>query len=218
MISQKEYWDKKIKEWSKASYQRRTTRLNLLEMMANLFRGPIMGRMKVALRVVGQKARGKIIADFGCGLGDFCFRILKYQPKMVIGFDISTVAIKAARKTAQKKKVTQLVKFIHADVGQMEKLPEFDIAVGLGFIDYLTKEELTRLFRLMGRKSYLFSFFEKRLSLRNLFHEVYIRLKKCPGAYKYSRKEIKQLAPKNSGLKFLEKEKLLFITNLSKIK
>lgn len=218
MKLQERYWDQKIKEWTESSYQKKFSGVKLLERIANLFRGPVTGRMMVALGIVGLKAKNKTILDLGCGLGDFCFAVLKYHPKKVIGVDISRVAVRVGQQIAKKKKVTHLVKFIQADVGQMEKLPEFDIAVGLGFIDYLTKEELMRLFRLMGRKSYLFSLFEKRLSLRNLLHEVYIRLKKCPGAYKYSRKEIKQVAPKNSGLNFLEKEKLLFITNLSKIK
>lgn len=214
MKTQEKYWDQKIKNWTQGAYRGKFTGLDLVERLANLFRGPISGRLKATLKIIGPLAKNKVVLDLGCGLGDFCFELLSYQPRKVIGIDISGAAIKMARQLAKKKKVNKQVKFIQTDLGQTKKLPDFDLAVGLGFIDYLNKEELARLFKLLGQKKFLFSFFEKKLTLRNLLHEVYIRLKKCPGAFKYSRTEIRQLAPKELGLKFWEKEKLLFITNL----
>lgn len=216
MNLQEQYWDRKIKEWTQNSYQNKFQGLNLIERAANLFRGPITKRMTTALNIVGPRAKDKVILDLGCGLGDFCFAILKYRPKQVIGVDISGVAIKLARQGAQKRKVWKKVKFVHASAVQMKKLPSFDIAIGLGFIDYLKKEELKRLFKLLADKQFMFSYFEKKLSWRNCLHQMYLKLNQCPGAYKYTREELQSLAFLLVKIKFLEKDGLLFITNLPK--
>lgn len=214
MKSQEAYWDKKITEWTKVSYENKFVKFDLIEWLANFFRGPIVGRMEVALELLGPRIKNKVVLDLGCGLGDLEWAMLKYQPKRIIGIDISGVAVRTAKRIAQKRKVDGIVDFRQADVGQIEKLPDFDIAVGLGFIDYLTKPELRKLFELLSEKSFLFSFFEKKISLRNLLHKIYLKLRSCPGAYKYSRLEVEKLASKKLGLRFVEKEKMLFITNL----
>lgn len=214
MISQKKYWDKKIKEWSSDSYSQKSNKTRPIEKLANLFRGPIVKRMEIALQIAGPKAKGKVIADFGCGLGDYCFKVLRYDPKKVIGLDISEVAVKEASNRAKKMGLKNVI-FVQTDIGQAENLPEFDIAVGLGFIDYLDQEELKKLFKSLSNRYFLFSVFEKKLSLRNLIHGVYVKMQKCPGAFKYSKAELIKIIPKKLKANFLEKDKLLFITNLS---
>lgn len=216
MASQEEYWDKKIKEWTEVSYGEKRKGVSLIEKIANLFRGPITKRMEVALEIVGQKAKGKTVLDLGCGLGDFCFEVLKYNPQKVIGIDISGAAIKEAEKIAERKKLKNRVSFVQNDAARVKKLPEFDIAVGLGFIDYLNKQELRELFRLLLGHYFFFSVFEKKFSLRNLLHAVYVRVQKCPGAFKYTKDELRQIIPKNLNFYFLKKDKMLFITNLPK--
>lgn len=214
METQEKYWDEKIKEWTRVSYGKKASHVILIERLANLFRGPIAGRMAVALEVVGPKAKDKTILDMGCGLGDFCFAVLRYQPRQVIGLDLSGIAIKEAQKRAKKKGVGGKVKFIQVNVVGMKRLPEFDIAVGLGFIDYLNEHELKTLFELFSGRYFLFSVFEKKLSLINLIHAVYVKTQKCPGAFKYSREELRKIVPRNLKPYFLEREKMLFITNL----
>lgn len=214
MLSQKDYWDQKIKEWSEASYEKKTNRP--IERLANLFRRGVTGRMEVALKFIGPQARGKVILDMGCGRGDFCFGLLNYQPQKVIGMDISGVAIKEAKKRAKEKDLRKEIEFIQGDLTQVGKLPEFDIVVGLGFIDYFNEKELQRLFKLLAGRLFFFSMFEKKLSLLNLLHAVYVRIQNCPGAYKYTREEMGQIIPKETKFYFLEKDKMLFITNLSK--
>lgn len=214
MISQKEYWDKKIKDWTRISYTKKAEKIDFIEKIANFFRGPIIKRMEITLEIVGPKVKGKTVLDMGCGLGDFCFGAVKYQPKKVIGIDISKVAIKEASRIAKGKNLLGLIEFMEGDLGKVKRLPKFDMAVGLGFIDYLNKEELKRLFSLLRGQSFFFSFFEKKFSLINFLHSFYVRIRKCPGAFKYTRKEIQSFAPKDLGLRFFEKDGLLFITNI----
>lgn len=214
MKRQQEYWDKKIKIWSNSSYGREGSGFNLIEWLAGFFRGPITARLEVALKVIGPKTEGKIIADFGCGIGDFCFKILAFHPQKVIGFDISTVAIETARQRAKEKVIDKKVTFIQSDVGGLTELPRFDLAVGLGFIDYLNKEELIHLFKLLKGKYFFFSFPEKKLSLINFLQTIYLKIQRCPGAYKYSREEMKEMLPRNMDYRFVEKDKMVFITDL----
>lgn len=214
MREQKDYWDKKIKAWTDISYQKNLRKINLLERLANLFRGQIGGRMRTALEVIGPMSKNKTVVDLGCGLGDFCFEIIKYGPKKVIGIDISSIAIKEAEKIAKRKGIGGKVSFKQADIGQLNKMPNFDIAVGLGFIDYLPRKELKGLFNLIRQKKFFFSFFEKKLSLKIIFHSLYVKLQGCPGAFKYSRREIKEIIPVSEKFSFFEKDGMVFITNL----
>lgn len=214
MNAQKDYWDRKIKEWSEASYEKKTR--SLIEKAASLFRSGITGRMEVAFKIVGPRVKGKTIMDMGCGIGDFCFAMTKYQPKKIIGVDISQVAVKEAQKRAKAKKLEKKVEFIQADVANIKKMPDFDIAVGLGFIDYFNEEELKKVFRVLSGNYFFFSMFEKKISLVNILHAFYVRVQNCPGSYKYTRKEMTDLVPKEAGAYFLEKNGLLFITNLPK--
>lgn len=212
MPGQKEYWDKKISEWSYASYGKKKN-VGLIEKIATYFRS-VDARKEIALKLVGSKANNKIVMDIGCGLGEFTFSLLmRFKPKKIIAYDISEIAIKNAKKNARDLKVIEKIDFRLADIASLKELPAFDLAVGLGFIDYLKPQQLKHLFNLIGNRPFLFSYFEKKLSLFNLMHKMYITLQKCPGAYKYKRSEIRSFMPKNNKLYFIKKDGLQFITN-----
>lgn len=212
MTTQREYWDKKIGEWSSASYGKRT-KISFLEKIATYFRS-VDKRKDAAIKLLRTKVKNKIILDVGCGLGEFTFGILRYKPKKVIALDISPNAILEARKISKRKKTGRRVTFQVSDIRYEEKLPKSDIIVGLGFIDYLTLPELKKLFLMVGKKPYLFSYFEKKPTLFNLLHQIYITSQGCPGAYKYTRDEIRRVLPKKVRVNFVVKDGLLFITNL----
>lgn len=212
MTRQKEYWDKKINEWSYASYNKRS-KISVLEKIATYFRS-VNKRKDVAVKLIGPLVKNKIILDLGCGFGDFTLDILKYEPKKVIAIDISPVAIKEVKKKVKKLYIKTKIEFSIGDVSELGKLPKFNIAVGLGFIDYLEPQQMKYLFKLLGNKLYLFSYFERKLSFFNLMHKIYTTLQGCPGAYKYTKDEIRQFIPQKSALYFINKEGLWFITNI----
>ncbi len=215
MRTQKEYWNKKISEWTKASYGKGSD-ISLTERIATYFRS-VDKRKDAALQLVGPLAKNKIVLDLGCGLGEFSFELLRYQPKKVLAYDISEIAIVEAKRIAKKLKTNSKIEFRAVDVARLKKFPRFDIAVGLGFIDYLNTPQLRHLFKLIDNKTYLFSYFEKKASLFNLLHKIYIKLQNCPGAYKYTRTEIKKLIPTGTKLSFLKKNGLLFINNSKRL-
>lgn len=217
MKSQKEYWDKKITEWSISSYGK-TGRISLIERVATFFRA-VNTRKEAGLKLIGPKSKNKVILDLGCGLGEFPLGLLlRYKPKKVIVYDISEVAIKEVKKLAKSMELKDKMEFYVADIAELDKLPDFDIVVGLGFIDYLKPEQLRHLFELIGNKPYLFSYFEKKTSFFNFLHKIYISIQRCPGAFKYTRKEIKSYLPKNSKIYFIKKNGLQFITNSPSIR
>lgn len=216
MKAQKKYWDKKIREWSAVSYDK-TLKASLIEILAIPFRGADK-RVSIALSLLGPMIGGKTVLFLGCGVGNECFDILKYKPKTVIGIDISSVAVRAAQRAAKKRSVEKKVRFEVADVGDVKRLPKADVIIGLGFIDYLTKSELTNLFRLTSPHMYLFSFFEKKISLFNLIHEIYVKSQGCPGAFKYSREQVDDMMPKKTRHFFFRQDGMLFLTNIDKFR
>lgn len=214
MASQKEYWDRKINEWSSASYGRKS-KISFIEKIATYFRS-VDKRKDAAIKILSPFVKNKVILDLGCGMGEFTFGILRYEPKKVVALDISPNAVRKAESTAKKRKVNGKVNFEVSDVRHIKKLPSSDIIVGLGFIDYFTLPEIKKLLKKIGKKPYLFSYFEKKVSLFNLLHKIYLLLQNCPGAYKYSREELRRILPSNANLYFFKKDGLMFITNMKK--
>ncbi|OGK08881.1 hypothetical protein A2767_05030 [Candidatus Roizmanbacteria bacterium RIFCSPHIGHO2_01_FULL_35_10] len=217
MLTQKEYWDKKIKQWSSLAYGK-TVKLNVLERIASFFRATNT-RKEVTLKLIGPKVKGKTILDLGCGFGEFSISLLmRYGPKKIIAIDISDVAIKEIKKLAKSLKLDEKIELRVEDVTKIDRLPNFDILVGIGLIDYLNSEQLKRLFNLMGEKSFIFSYCEKKLSFLNILHNIYLSIQRGPKFYKYTKKDLRALIPKNSRLFFIKKNGFQFITNSMQMK
>ena len=211
---QKKYWDRKINEWSHASYNKQS-KISFVEKIATFFRS-VNKRKDAAILIVGKQAKGKCILDLGCGLGEFTFEILKHSPKKILAYDISQVAIRHIKTNVKKNKLNNKIACKVVDASKLKSIPQCDMVIGLGFIDYFTPSELKHLFKIIGTKPYLFSFFEKKVSLFNLLHKIYITIQNCPGAYKYSRQEIESFIPKKSAVYFFEKDGLQFMSNSRK--
>ena len=217
MKSQKEYWDKKISLWSYVSYGKKKNN-DLIEKIATYFRS-VDARKETVLKLLGQRSKGKIVIDLGCGLGEFAIGLLmRYKPKKVVALDISEVAIRKIEKIATDLKLKDKMEFQVAEISEVNKLPDSNFVVGLGFIDYLKPDQMMHLFKLIGDTPFLFSYFEKRLSFFNFLHKIYITLQKCPGAYKYTRQQIRSFMPKKAKLFFIKKDGLQFITNYKQFK
>lgn len=217
MPTQKEFWDRKIKEWSALAYDN-TVNLNILERIASVFRATNV-RKEVTLKLIGPKTKNKTVLDLGSGQGEFSTSLLmRYEPKKLIGIDISEVAVKESKKLAKGLKLAEKTEFYNDDLTTMTSLPDFDLAIGVGLIDYFDKEQLRHLFSLIKTRPFIFSFFEKKFSILNILHGVYLNLQKGPKVYKYTKREIRNLAEKNSKLYFIKKNGFQFITNSTRIK
>ena len=95
------------------------------------------------------------ILDYGCGVGSFVERIIKYGPKKITGIDISEVSIDKA-----KKKVKNFEGDIVFKVDNCEKTSfkndSFDIVYGTGILHHLKISNcLDEIFRILKPKGNL---------------------------------------------------------------
>lgn len=213
---QKFYWETKIVDWESSTYLENKG-LSLLDRMAAPFRKILMKRLKVAEQLASKYIKGKVVLDLGCASGILITRLLRHNPKILIGVDIAEVAINIAKEQAKKNGLSSKIKFICADVRtNKDVLKEADVIIGVGFIDYFNAIELLELMKSLKGKKFLLSFPEKRLSPREVLHRIYLIFASCPGSYKYSKTEMDSIM-RTAGIKdwwYYDKENIRFVTNL----
>ena len=188
----RDYWDKKILDWERSAYEESTSGQSLVEKVASRFRGSLRERMNIALGLVQPHIGGQTVLDIGCGSGTFCFRLIQNGASKTIGFDFSRQAISTATERAKTLGVEDRCEFAVADIREA-MLPAVDLTTGLGLLDYLGKNELVESLRKLQSKFFLFTFSEKRLSIMNALHLLYLKSQKCPSAYHYGEGEMRCL-------------------------
>lgn len=161
-----------------------------IERLASFFRRPIKHRSKMSLNILDRFVKDKTVLELGCGSGYFAFELLqKSKVKHVTGIDISHNAIVHAKKIATERQLSEKITFLEGDVPNVT-LPEVDVTIGLGFLDYLSPEEIKLLFSTMRSSSFLFSFSERRVSLFRYIHILYMLSQGCSKHFYYTRDEI----------------------------
>src|SRR6185436_2259903 len=112
------------------------------------------------------------------------------------------------------------VKFMVGDVINMQ-LPPADIVVGLGFLDYLTLNEIKALFARMDTKYFVFTFAERKLSFTRMLHILYLLSQNNPKHFYFTKAEIRSaISPKFPDLHFYNSPKISFgcvVTNVPQI-
>lgn len=94
-------------------------------------------------------SRGSAILDYGCGVGEFTFKVAK-DAASVYGIDISDEAIEAARQDARQRRLDH----VHFSVADAHSLPfpdgTFDLVFGAGIIHHLdTRTALEEIHRVL---------------------------------------------------------------------
>ena len=190
MNNNREYWDRKIIDWEDSTRGR--GQLPLIERIAALFRGPLKVRTEMCFDLIAPFASNRSVVELGCGSGFFAFELFeRARPKSITGIDISENAVERANRIAREKGLEGSVKFLVGDVSERD-LPEADVMFGLGFLDYLTLEEIRDLFQRMNCKHFLFTFPESRWRPRKLMHMAYLSLQSCPKHFYFSKDDMLQ--------------------------
>ncbi len=96
-----------------------------------------------------KNAENSEILDYGCGVGTLVEQVVKFNPKKIIGIDISEVSIDKAKKLIQNLK-----KEANFNVDNCEKTKfddnSFDIVYGSGILHHLKIEEcLDEIYRIL---------------------------------------------------------------------
>ncbi len=137
------YWNKKIVAWEFSRYS--------LFSSAHPLAWPIRARMNQTIKLLKHLAApGAKIVDLGCGTGTLARQIrglgLNYT-----GIDFSSVAINEAQKQASPGEV-----FVCGPASN--DIPDADITVMLGLLDWLNDSELTALAKNLTSPVIIFSF------------------------------------------------------------
>jgi len=208
-MDNKDYWDSKIIEWEDSMVQKE--RVSFIERLASFFRGPLKYRSQLSLDLLERYVRNKTVLELGCGSGYFAFTLFeKCGTKHITGIDISQKAVERASRIAAERQLTAKFSFFEGDVTS-KTLPEVDVTIGLGFLDYLSPEEIQSLFRNIRSPYFLFSFADKSISLLRYIHKCYMLSQGCSKHYYYNKNEMAgYTGRKYNELQFLNDRKMSF--------
>ena len=98
-----------------------------------------------------DNAKNSDILDYGCGIGSFTEKVIKYNPKKITGIDISEVSIEKARDRANNFKTIS-----DFSVDNCENLrfkdEQFDLVYGTGILHHLDiKKSLKEIHRILKK-------------------------------------------------------------------
>ena len=115
----------------------------------NIFYKAIYNSSEDFFTYLEDNTRNSDILDYGCGIGSFTEKIIKYNPKKIIGIDISEISINKAKKKAEKLKIN-----VDYRVDNCEKTSfdnnSFDIVYGTGILHHLQTEKcLDEIYRIL---------------------------------------------------------------------
>lgn len=90
--------------------------------------------------IIYEKANNKIVLDYGCGVGSITEKITKFDPKKLVGVDISEVSINKAIESAKNQNLQ--IEYL-VDNCEDLKLNEknFDLVFGSGILHHLNTEK-----------------------------------------------------------------------------
>lgn len=153
------FWEARIARWDRSRYGLATA---------------VARRSQLAAASLGGWCAGRVVAELGCGGGRLLEQLASFECAGLIGVDFSATALQlAARRCPQAR-------LVRADV-TCDPLPEADLYVALGLLDWLSAAEIRGLFQSLREKPFLLSFSEARPSLWRLLHWLFVRLSTRPG-------------------------------------
>ena len=96
-----------------------------------------------------KNSKGSEILDYGCGIGTSTEKVIKYNPKKIIGIDISEVSINKAKNKAEKLGIDAEYKVENCENTEFND-NSFDIVYGTGILHHLQFDKcLDEIYRLL---------------------------------------------------------------------
>ena len=175
MVDKKEFWEKKIIGWEDGRYNIDKHNLSLLEKFSDMLSSSLRFRIAFTEKLLKKIAKGKIIVEVGCGSGLLAKTAIENGAKHFYGYDISELAIERAIKFAEKNNISSKVTFEAKAIADMKRV-EADLYFSLGTLDWITIEDIKYLFSLHSNIEFFHSYCEKRNSISQLLHRLYVYL------------------------------------------
>lgn len=168
MSFKKQFWNQKILSWEKDKYQERSKLWD--------FNSSVRHRLYLANIVIQQMADKMSLLELGCGSGKLWDKLCSSNLKSYKGVDFSDVAIQAFKKKIKgmslKNRAAIKTSILCEDLTKHSY--SADIVVSLGLLDWLSIDQIAQIAGNYGAKWYLHSFSEKRLSLSQMIHALYV--------------------------------------------
>jgi SAM-dependent methyltransferase len=166
------FWDAKILRWEADRYG--SAPESWLERIAHRASDSVRFRMELAARLLTPHVRGRKVIEVGCGSGLLAGAVVEAGAASYTGFDISTVAIAAARERAASAGLGRAC-FVVADAADLKNV-DADVVVSLGLVDWLDDAALETLFAVAKGADVVHTFSERRASPAQWLHRLYVHL------------------------------------------
>ncbi len=102
-----------------------------------------------------DNAKNSDILDYGCGIGSFTEKVIKYNPKKITGIDISEISIDKAKKKAKELNIDIDYRVDNCEKTSLDQ-NSFDIVYGTGILHHLEIDKcLDEIHRVLKSKGNL---------------------------------------------------------------
>lgn len=156
-----------------------------------LFRGVVVDRFHLVSNLAPARGAWSVL-DVGCGSGRYAIDLALKGASKVVGVDVSEAMLALASRQAMKAEVATRTEFVAAPFLGYETDERFDVAVAMGYFDYL-EDPLPHLVKMKtlcdGR---IFISFPKRWEVRVPIRKARFFLERGFVRF-YSRREIESL-------------------------
>lgn len=169
------FWETKIIGWEDGRYHGPGSRSTVLEKLADKASQSLRFRLDFARQILRVAVRDMRVVEIGCGSGFLAPDLIRAGARSYIGFDIAEAAIIRAQQVAEQAGVGDKATFIRRDLMNIEPL-QADIIFSLGFLDWLSDEELDQLFWVSGNARWLHAIAERRFSATQWIHRLYVHV------------------------------------------
>jgi len=175
MFDKKKFWEKKILNWEDARYNKTLNELNYFEKFVNSTNETLLFRLKITFEHLKPHFKNKKIVEIGCGSGLLAEKIIATGAESYTGYDFSENAVAKGNAIAKERNLDNKIKFFAKSVNELEIL-NADIIFSLGLTDWLNDKEIERLFYVSQKAQNLHSISEKKNSIGQILHRIYVFL------------------------------------------
>jgi len=167
------FWDNKIIDWEDKRYSEFEVNSNSSSNSGLSLGSSLQFRLKKSAEILKPYLADKGLLELGCGSGLLVKALSNSKMRQYTGIDWASPAISKARDEFKNNPPLSPVEFMTGNFMEMD-FPDFDVVVALGVLDWLELEEIRFLFSNIKPKSFLFSISEKRFSLKQWLHSIYV--------------------------------------------